>query len=248
MTYRPRALSVSAVQLYVKCPAQYRQRYVERLVSPINPPLMFGKAFHAALEAEHRGENSERALIQAWNRAEADLAASGQVMHPGKAHALALLDAYKQRGLGGRIGIPERKFTLRFPSDAIPVPLTGYVDLLLPEQRRLREFKTTASQSWTPVKVQLEHQLHVYGWAYQRLFNHRVECAEYVIFRTDQPQITVIEAIPSADGFRVFEAAASAMWRGLEREDFDGCGEKSCATCTPPTDKPSNGPSFDWEE
>lgn len=247
MTYRPRALSVSAVQLYATCPAQYRQRYVERLVSPINPPLMFGKAFHAALEAEHRGENSELALVQAWNRAESDLAASGQTMHPGKAHALALLDEYKARGLGGRCGIPERKFTLRFPTSEIPVPLTGYVDLLLPEQRRFREYKTTSTTTWTADKVALQHQLHVYGWAYQRIFNHRVECAEYVIFGTKAPTVEVIEAAPSPDGFRLFEIAAAATWRGVVAGRFDGCGECK-ELCKPPTEKPKAGPSFDWEE
>lgn len=247
--YRPRALSVSAVQLYVRCPAQYRQRYVERLVTPTNPPLLFGTVFHGALEAEHRGEDSERALVQAWNHYDAVLAASGQQLRPDKVHALALLDEYKQLGLGGKSGIPERKFTLPFPTPEIPVPLTGYIDLLLPEQRRFRELKTTSAASWTATKVALEHQLHVYGWAYQRLFNHRATCAEYVIFRTDRVQVDVIEAVPSPDGFRLFEVAAAAVWRGVVEERYDGCGEKSCETCTPKVEREgANGPTFTWTE
>lgn len=245
--FRPRHLSVSAVQLYAKCPAQFRQRYVDKLVSPTNPPLMFGKVFHAALEAEHKGENAERALIQAWNAADADLASSGQQLSPDKVHALALLGAYQAGGYGGRMGIPERMFKLPFPSPTIPVPVLGYIDLMLPEQRRLREYKTTSGTSWTETKVALEHQLHVYGWVYQRLFHHRVQCAEYMIFSTITPTFYVIEAEPSPDGFRLFQTVAEGVWNGIVNERYDGCGV--CPElCKPPTAKPANGPSFDWSE
>lgn len=246
MTYRPRALSVSSVQLYARCPAQWKQRYVDGLVQPTNRYLAFGTAFHRALEAEHKGEDAERALIAAWNAADGALAASGQTLLPGKAYALLLLDEYKRRGLGGKSGIPERKFTLAFPSERVPVPLTGYIDLLLPERRRFREYKTTSGASWTAEKIALEHQLHVYGWAYQRLFSHRPDCAEYVIFGTREPTVNVVEAAPSPDGFRLFEQAAALTWDGIVNERFDGCG--TCALCTPPVKKQTAGPSFVWEE
>ena len=105
--YRPRHLSVSAVQLYVKCPAQYRQRYVERLVTPSNPYMLFGSTFHAALEAEHRGEDSERVLITTWNEKQSILDRANLGQMPSKTHALALLDEYKSRGLGGKIGVAD---------------------------------------------------------------------------------------------------------------------------------------------
>jgi GNAT superfamily N-acetyltransferase len=247
MAYRPRALSVSAVQLYARCPAQYRRRYVERLVEPSSPEMLFGTAFHKALQAEHEGRNAERALVAAWNEAEAALAAGGRAMLCGKAHALALLDAYRNLGLGGQHGIPERKFTLPFPDPHIPVPLTGYIDLLLPERRRFREFKTTSSKAWTDIKVQGEHQLHVYAWAYQRLFRHRVETAEYVIFGTVQPTVNVIEAVPSADGFRLFEQAAALTWRGVVNGYYQPCG--TCRElCNPPAEREPSGPTIDFGE
>lgn len=247
MTYRPRHLSVSAVQLYATCPAQFRQRYVDRLVQPTNRYLAFGRAFHAALEAEHRGDNSERTLIAEWNMREAELTASGQTLAPGKAHALALLDAYKARGLGGKLGEPERKFSLPLPLANVPVPVLGFIDLPIPEQRRFREFKTTSGTSWTATKIALEHQLHVYGWAYQRIYGHRVECAEYVIFGTTTPTVEVIEGYPSPDGFRVFERAAELVWEGIVNDRYDGCGECK-ELCKPPVEQPSNGPTFVWDE
>lgn len=243
--YRPRHISVSAIQLYMKCPAQFRQRYVDKLVTPSNAPQAFGKAFHAALEAEHKGEDSERALVAAWNIREKELAASGQVMYPDKVHALTLLDEYKRRGLGGRMGAPELKFRLRFPSEKIPVRVTGYIDLPIPERGRFREFKTTSGSSWTATKIQGEHQLHVYGWAYQQTYHRRVECAEYVIFGTRAPTVEVIEGYPSPDGFRLFELVAESVWKSVNAGEFTGCG--SCEVCVPKAEKVSDGPTFEWD-
>lgn len=246
--FLPRHLSVSAVQTYVACPATWKVRYVDRLVMPSNPPMTFGKAFHAALEAEHRGENSERAMVAAWNIGDADLAASGQALHPDKVHALRLLEEYKQRGLGGKLGRPEQKFVLRLLAPGVPVPVLGYIDLPVPERRRFREFKTTSTTTWNDAKIQTQAQLHVYGRAYQELYHHRVVCAEYVIFRTDIVQVDVYEAVPSADGFRAFELEAEATWRGVKAGNFEGCGKQSCDVCRVPSEKTANGPTITWEE
>ncbi len=241
-------LSVSSVQLYLTCHAAWKARYIDRLVMPSNPPMAFGKAFHAALEAEHRGENSERALIAAWNAGDADLTASGQTLRPGKAHALALLDEYKARGLGGKLGEPERKFMLRLLTPSVPVMVLGYIDLVVPERRRFREFKTTSAATWTYTKIALERQLAVYGRAYQELYHHRVDCAEYVIFRTDIVQVDVIEAVPSAHGFRLFELEAEAMWQGVTAGNFEGCGRQNCAVCRLHVDRVPAGPDVTWGE
>lgn len=246
MTYRPTYLSVAKVQLYTTCPAQFRRQYVDGLVRPTNRYMAFGKAFHAALEAEHTGENSERALIQNWNAYDATLAASGEQMLPSKAHALALLDAYKARGLGGQMGEPEKKFSLRLFDPTLP-PIVGYIDFPIPERRRFREFKTTSGGSWTPTKIALEFQLHVYGRAYQALYNHRPELAEYVIFRTDVVAVDVIDAYPSPHGLRLFEVAARKTWEGICAQRYDPCGE--CPElCKPPTERAATGPLIDWEE
>ena len=245
--YRPTYLSVSAVQLYVKCPAQYRRRYVEKMVTPTNPPMSFGIAFHAALEAEHRGQDSERTLIAEWNKRQDILTAANLGEMPSKSHALALLDEYKARGLGGKIGVPERKFVRRLPMANVPVPVLGYVDLSIPERRRFREYKTTSGSSWTQEKAQGERQLHVYGWDYQMTYRHRAECAEYVIFGTVTPTVEVLEVVPSADGLRLFETEAEAVWRGIVQGEYPPCGE--CPElCKPPVARPDNGPVVTFDE
>ncbi len=242
--FLPRHLSVSAVQTYVRCPAQWRARYVDRLVMPSNPPMMFGKAFHAALEAEHRGENSERALIAAWNAGDVDLAASGQVLRPDKVHALALLDAYKARGLGGAMGEPERKFLMPFPSGRIPVPVLGYIDAVLPDE--IREYKTTASQSWTEVRAKTEQQAAVYGWAHTQIYRRRVPI-RYVIFRTDIVSVEEFLVPYSPEIFRVFEQQAELVWAGISAGAYDGCGKQNCDVCRVETKQASAGPTVEWD-
>lgn len=241
-TFRPRHLSVSSVALYTRCPAQFRQRYVDKLVTPTTAPQATGKAFHAALEAEHRGQDSERAWIAAYNLA----AATGLTLTMSKLHGLDLLNLYRERGLGGAKGEPERKFVLPFPSSRIPVPLLGYIDLSLPAEREYRDFKTTGGTFWNQIKVDLEPQKEAYGWAYQQINRHRAERALWCVFNTAALALDVYETVPSPDGFRLFELQAEAAWQGIVDGNYDGCGV--CNVCKPPAERPTNGPTFDWSE
>lgn len=246
MAFRPKHLSVSSVALYARCPAQWRLRYVDRLVVPTSPSQATGIAFHKALEAEHLGHDSERTWIVAANGVEAALADSGQTMTMSKSDGLTLLDRYRERGLGGMRGHPERKFVLPFPSRNIPVPLLGFIDLVLPEDREYWDWKTTGGMSWTQTKVDLEPQKEAYGWAYQQLHRHRVERARWIIFNTRTLTVDVYETVPSPDGFRLFERQAEGVWQGIIEQRYDGCG--NCEICSPPVEKPRKSPSFEWEE
>lgn len=247
MAFRPRHLSVSSVALYARCPAQWRQRYVDRLVVPTSPSQATGIAFHKALEAEHLGHDSERAWIAAANGIGEALAASGQMLTLSKSDGLTLLNRYRERGLGGMRGHPERKFVLPFPSRDIPVPLLGFIDLVLPDEREYWDWKTTSGSSWTQAKVDLEPQKEAYGWAYQQLHRHRAERARWIIFNTRTLTVDVYETAPSPDGFRLFERQAEGVWQGIVEQRYDGCG--TCKElCDPPKEKTRNGPTFDWSE
>lgn len=242
--FRPRHLSVSSVQTYMRCPAQFKARYVDRLVTPTTGPQAWGKAFHTALEALHRGQDAELAWLSAWNSHALDIRATGQPFGPSKMHGLELIELYRSLGLDVVQGEPERKFSLPFPSDKIPVPLLGFIDLSVPSERHFRDFKTTSGNSWNETKVALEPQLHAYGWAYQRLYHHRPDRALWVIFSTKTPMIDVYEAMPSPDGFRLFQMQAEATWQGIVSGNYEGCG--ACFVCTPPREKPVSSTAFDW--
>lgn len=246
MTFRPAHLSVSSVTLYAKCPAQFKRRYIDRLVEPTTVAQGWGTAFHKALEALHRGEDGERAWIAAFNATDAALAASGQQLEPGKTVGLDLLNHYRALGLASTVGEPERMFKLPFPSPNIPVPLLGFIDLAAPAKRELRDFKTTGKTYWNAAKVALEPQVAVYGWAYQKLYHHRAERALWVIFRTDTAIIETYETVPSVEQFRAFEQQAELVWEGIVNGRYDGCG--TCSLCKPRVPRESDGPTIVWEE
>jgi hypothetical protein len=245
--FRPTHLSVSSVALYTRCPAQWRQRYVDRLVTPTTAAQATGIAFHKAIEAEHRGHDSERVWIAAANSFSGALEALGLTLTMSKSDGLVLLNLYREYGLGGAKGEPERMFKLPFPSPSIPVPLLGYIDLAVPTERYFQDNKTTGGSYWTAEKAALEPQVHAYGFAYQKLYNHRAECALWVIFNTRKLTIDVYDVRPSPDGFRAFELEAEATWKGISEGNYTGCG--TCELCRPPAEKPAKpAPSFTWEE
>lgn len=224
MTFRPRHLSVSSVELYVRCPAMWRARYVDKLVLPTTPAMAWGTAFHKALEAGHNGHDAELAWLRAWNDGHA---AIGETFRPNKAHGLALLEEFDKRGLMVRCPA-EVKFRLPLPRGVVPVPILGYMDAIPTDE--IREYKTSAGGWWNETKAQLAFQTHVYGWAHQRLYRQRKR-VRYVVFGTRSPTLDEYLVEFSPDVFRVFEQTAEAVWTGIEEERFPPCG--TCAFCKP---------------
>jgi hypothetical protein len=184
--------------------------------------------------------------ITEWEAAEARLWELEQpALHVGKEHGFRLLKMYRERGLGGVKGEPEKRFSLPFPSPNIPVPLLGFIDLAVPDERHFRDFKTTGGDGWNQTKVDLEPQVHAYGWAYQQLYRHRAERALWIILSTNKRSLDVYETVPSPDGFRLFEKQAEATWNGIVAGRYEGCGE--CPElCKPVEPKSSTGPSIVW--
>ena len=241
----PRHLSVSSVELYAKCPAQWKRRYVDKVDAP-SVPMLWGTAFHKALEAGHNGLDAETAWVQAWNAGRDQAASRGLTFAPNKLHGLTLLDDFEQRGLTMQCSA-EVMFRLPFPNGKIvdpmtrkPIPLLGYVDAFTPDETR--EYKTSKGGWWTETKAQLAHQTHVYGWVRQRTLNNR-RPMRYVIFGTRVPSITEYVVEPSPTGFRVFEQLAELVWDGIVNARYGGCG--TCEDlCNPPADPVEESPRF----
>lgn len=243
-SWLPRHISVSAVSLYARCPAQWKRRYVDRVVDPSTAAQGTGIAFHKALEALHRGEDGQMAWINQADAMAAVLEQSGQSLTMSKEHGLKLLARYRERGLADAMGEPERKFVFPIPLSKIPVPVLGYIDLTVPSERHFRDFKTTSGTYWNAAKVALEPQVAVYGWAYQKLYHHRADRALWCVFNTATVSLDVYEAVPSPEAFRLFVQTAELVWDGITQGRFDGCG--TCSLCKPRVENPGTGPAFAW--
>lgn len=204
--FRPPHLSVSSVELYARCPAQWKARYVDKLPSAQSPEMAFGAVIGKALEALHSGHDAE--LVLAQTHAQSAVRPVRDVDY-----ALRLLNLYRELGLCDVVGVPEQRFLLHLPDRTrVPVPILGYLDLELED--RVREIKTSRAK-WTEMRAQAAHQTHVYGWAFQQRKHRRPVCVEYVIFNTMRPDILTLNVEPNADGLRLFELAAAATWSGI---------------------------------
>lgn len=218
----PKHLSVSAVQLYARCPAAWKRRYLDGLADPPTPPMEFGKAVALALEAHHRGQDADSTFARA--HAEAVNA------RPGAEHGLLLLDLYRQSF--AFTGTPERRFSLHLPDrQQVPVPILGFMDL--ETETEVIEFKTSRNP-WSQARADAEYQSAVYGWAFQQLHRRRPLCVRYLVFSTRTVDVQVIETHPTGGDLRLFELAAVAAWKGIEQGRFDGCGR--CSVCRPPAE------------
>lgn len=235
------------MSLYLRCPAQWKRRYVDRVSDPSTAAQATGIAFHKALEALHRGEDGEVAWLVAADSIEAVLAQTSQSLTMSKEHGLKLIGLYRQLGLDAAIGEPERMFKLPVQASKLPVPLLGFIDLTIPSAREFRDFKTTGGSFWTAAKVDLEPQVAVYGWAYQKLYHHRADRARWCIFNTQTVALDVYETVPSPDAFRLFMQTAEMAWERIADGDYAGCG-KCPEVCKPRGERVVKGPSFTWEE
>jgi hypothetical protein len=226
----PDHLSVSAVQLYRRCPAQWRRRYLDGIENPPSPAMSFGKAFALALEAHHLGADGDVMFARAH-------AASG-IAVPGAEYGLRLLELYRQRfNLDGQ---PEQPFSLYLPArHRLPVPIQGVMDLERTDE--VVEFKTSRNR-WSQARADAEYQSAVYGWAFEQRHGRPPGHVRYLVFSTRTIGVQEIMTRPSASDFQQFELAASVVWRGIVGGAFDGCGR--CELCR--ASEAREETTYDW--
>jgi len=224
--YLPDHLSVSSIQLYRRCPAQWKRRYIDGIVDPPSPAMAFGKVFALALEAHHLGADGDVVITRTH--------AASRNARPGADYGLHLLKLYRDRfDLDGK---PERPFTLfLMDRQRVPVPIHGVMDLERSDE--VIEIKT-ARNPWSQERADSEYQAATYSWAFEQLHGRPPRQVRYLIFSTRSVSVQEIITHPTASDFRQFELAAVAVWQGIVRGDFDGCGR--CSLCRPPATE------YDW--
>lgn len=137
-------LSISQVNMYLRCPAQYRFRYVEDHKRPPAAPMILGTSGHAALEMTHHhivdhqvpasNEQVLDSFSDKWEEIKSQVE-DWETDKPGvmKDQGLALVRLYndklaptvKPHVVGGMRGI-EKEFRITVAG----VPMLGYIDLI----------------------------------------------------------------------------------------------------------------------
>jgi hypothetical protein len=195
-------LSYSSITMFLDCPEAWRRKYVLQETTRSTPALAFGSAFHGAIEAQLRGEDSAvSAWAGAWSKAlereTVDFGLDTPEQHFNEGVRL-LSHAKVQDTLKGLTArrdeegvMVERKVELRVPG--VKVPIIGYIDFIASDGVPC-DLKTSA-RSWSADKasdsLQSLFYLAAMNQAGQHYHNWRFRHVVFV--KTKEPNVQVIE-------------------------------------------------------
>lgn len=223
--WRPKHLSVSAVQLFERCPAAYYRRYILGYEDAPSAPMLFGRAIAKSLEVAHVGGDPLVTFCEEYAKACNVISKFDTYMYIRPEIGFHMLALYLDRI---HEGVPEKKFSVYLPNrEEVPVPILGYMDLMTPTE--ILEFKTSAG-GWSQERADESHQNHVYGYAFHELNGHDPDCVRFIVLGTRIMGLDEYITHPTTEGLVKFANSAAACWRALEDWDFPFlCGK--CTAC-----------------
>jgi putative RecB family exonuclease len=166
-------LSYSSIDAYTTCQKSWYYRYVEKVPGPVSPDLVFGTAFHKAVERHIQSGENKMSLHQlwfhcwaetvkendsiAWDKDESYYEALGASMliHD---ESIRAIESIKPLLVHGSKPAIETKVEFEVPG--VPIPIIGYIDLI-EEDGTPGDFKTSA-RPWSQRRADKEFQPEFY--------------------------------------------------------------------------------------
>lgn len=173
----------------MKCPACWREKYIERVEGDPTINMIFGRAMSEALQCLHNGGDAVTCFARAWSRQAHVAEKLGAIVSAGVLPTADLgimfLKQYQDGGIYS--GTPEKQFEVRIKQ--LPLPVLGYFDLQEENGRGkplgIVEFKTTTAK-WDQQRVDTEFQGTVYWCAYWTLYRELPHLTYVVMDLNDQ--------------------------------------------------------------
>jgi len=226
-------LSYSSISSWLMCGANWKFHYLDKIKTLTSPELVFGSAFHGAVESFL--SNPEIPLLHHWSTAWAtQLESEGKEIDWG----LETRESFYNNGLrilsnpdviNGILSIQpqirpdnspaiETKVELQVPG--VPVPIIGYIDIITKDGVP-GDFKTSA-RSWSADKANGEMQPLFYLAAMNQMgiptgdwrFRH------YVFVKTKTPQFQMYEHIHNPTQLMWLFKMIESVWKGIEAGVF----------------------------
>lgn len=218
-------LSYSSISTYLLCGRAWAFRYVEKAQVPTAPALVFGSAWHDAVETYvTKGGDLQTMWGAAWDRQiEKESRIEWGAETPDEARADGLRMATSKSVLAALDTLraahnPEKCATeirVELGVPGVPVPVIGYIDYLAADGVPC-DFKT-AARMWADGKAEEEMQPLFYLAALnqQGRNEHSWTFRHYVFTKTQRPEAKCFEVTrrPS-EAFWLFEMIQAA-WRGI---------------------------------
>ncbi|NLF00900.1 MAG: PD-(D/E)XK nuclease family protein [Anaerolineales bacterium] len=220
-------LSYSSIETYQLCPRSWWHRYVDKTPAPASPALVFGTAFHNAVEQAIAESQAPRlcwrprwrealALYDAidWrDDSEVSLLDLGEAMLSDpqvEAHIAALA----VMSLGGEPLI-ETRFEMQVPG--VPVPVVGFIDLI--ESDGVPGDLKTANRAWPENRAHSALQATIYIAALEAMgydMNPERRFRYRIFTKSAAPQIQVLETERTGEDIAWMQRQVAEVWSAIE--------------------------------
>lgn len=222
-------LSYSSISSYLMCPRAWKFHYLDKVPAPTSPALLFGSAFHNALEGYIKDRDS-LPLTERWLQAWQEQTERDQEVNWGDdtPEALANLgvrmfgDSDVRDLVNSLTPLSpehvEQYIELQVPG--VPIPIIGYIDMV-EEDGVPCDFKTS-SRSWYQSKADDELQAGFYLAALNQLgtpssgnlFRY------YVFTKTKTPKAQIWETTRSNAELLWLFGLIREVWEAIQAEHF----------------------------
>ena len=215
-------LSASSINTYLTCPRKWKFRYIDKLSGPTGSNLIFGRAYHAAIEIvlkEKMDKGNE--LLMPWDDTrfvfhenlnnELD-ETDGEIKYnkgetPESMHALGetmIKVWYEEIAPTLKPVAIEEKFVVSLGDD-FPYELLGYIDLI--EEGDIIVDHKTSKKRWAESKPGKELQADVYLLAYYLKFGRAAREVRYDIITKGGPR-----SLPQAQQLSTTRTEPQLRW------------------------------------
>lgn len=233
-------LSVSQLKMYLRCPLQYKFRYVDGLIIPPRSELTLGKSIHGTLEENYRQkiktetdlplEHITGLFSDRWDKAAIDTIFD-EDEKPGKVkdEGISLLKTYHEI-VAPKVQPVEVEREFNFPIQDESYTLKGYFDLI-DKDSFIIDHKTT-KRSMRQDMIDSDIQLTAYSLAYRKLLGKEEKGLRFdVMVRTKVPKIQQLPTTRSEEDIRRFLKRLVYVNKAIESGIFYPNENFMCPNC-----------------
>lgn len=205
-----KTLSPTSLSAWLRCRADWYNRYVAKTARSGSWNMMVGNAFHLGTYLMHSGKDWAAGVRDFWLEHTEILEAEDA---PSLETVLTMLRVYQQMNPRHEGDQGEKYFKIDI--NGLSRPLTGIFDLLPGSAPGVVEFKTGGW--WTQARADLAMQTIHYSLAYRELFGHVPEFFHFYAFDLQNVRVRRIKAlVPSSEELDEFIPYLASLQAEME--------------------------------
>jgi putative RecB family exonuclease len=235
-------ISVSQIKMFLRCPLQYKYRYIDNLKIPPTSSLTLGKSIHAAIEGNYSQKietkldlPSEKVLDLFSDRWEMEAAETvfneDEKAGTTKDDGIKMITVYHEQ-ISPTIQpkLVEQEFNLSFEN--VSYTLKGIIDLVTIDEKIVDH--KTAKRSMVDADVTSNIQLTCYSLAYRSLFGTPERELRFdVMVRTKIPKLQQISTLRTQSDIDRFLKLVGYVSKAIQSGIFYPCEDRqTCSWCS----------------